>query len=51
MPLIVLTRGILEEEGPDGKAFAEEHRRDHAAIGRYETAGIAMVLPASSAFC
>lgn len=32
MPLIVLTRGISEEDGPDGKAFEEEHRRDHAAI-------------------
>jgi pimeloyl-ACP methyl ester carboxylesterase len=32
MPLIVLTRGISEEEGTDGKAFEEEHRRDHAAM-------------------
>jgi pimeloyl-ACP methyl ester carboxylesterase len=32
MPLIVLTRGISEENGPDGKAFEEEHRRDHAAL-------------------
>src|SRR5262247_2344492 len=32
MPLIVLTRGISEEEGPDGKAFEAEHRRDHAAM-------------------
>jgi pimeloyl-ACP methyl ester carboxylesterase len=32
MPLIVLTRGIPEEHGPDGKAIEEEHRRDHAAI-------------------
>jgi pimeloyl-ACP methyl ester carboxylesterase len=32
MPLIVVTRGISEEDGPDGKAFEEEHRRDHAAI-------------------
>ena len=32
MPLIVLTRGKSEEEGPDGKAFEAEHRRDHAAI-------------------
>jgi pimeloyl-ACP methyl ester carboxylesterase len=32
MPLIVLTRGISEEEGPDGKAFEEEHRRDHVGI-------------------
>ena len=32
MPLIVLTRGKSEEEGPDGKAFEVEHRRDHAAM-------------------
>jgi pimeloyl-ACP methyl ester carboxylesterase len=31
MPLIVLTRGISEKDGPDGRA-EEEHRRDHAAI-------------------
>jgi pimeloyl-ACP methyl ester carboxylesterase len=32
MPLLVLTRGKSEEEGPDGKAFEAEHRRDHAAM-------------------
>ena len=32
MPLIVLTRGIPEEHGPDAKALEEEHRQDHAAI-------------------
>jgi pimeloyl-ACP methyl ester carboxylesterase len=32
MPLIVLTRGISEEKGPDGKAFEAEHRRGHAAM-------------------
>jgi pimeloyl-ACP methyl ester carboxylesterase len=32
MPLIVLTRGISEEKGPDGKAFETEHRRGHAAM-------------------
>jgi pimeloyl-ACP methyl ester carboxylesterase len=31
MPLIVLTRGMSEKDGPDGEAFAAEHRRDHAA--------------------
>jgi hypothetical protein len=31
-PLIVVTRGKSEEEGPDGKAFEAEHRRDHAAM-------------------
>ncbi|HKE59210.1 MAG TPA: alpha/beta hydrolase [Pyrinomonadaceae bacterium] len=32
MPLIVLTRGISEKEGPEGEAFAAEHRREHAAL-------------------
>jgi pimeloyl-ACP methyl ester carboxylesterase len=32
MPLIVLTRGISENEGPDPKAMEEEHRKDHASI-------------------
>jgi pimeloyl-ACP methyl ester carboxylesterase len=32
IPLIVLTRGKSEEEGPDGKAFEAEHRQDHAAM-------------------
>jgi pimeloyl-ACP methyl ester carboxylesterase len=32
LPLIVLTRGRSDEDGPDGKAFEEEHRREHAAI-------------------
>jgi pimeloyl-ACP methyl ester carboxylesterase len=32
IPLFVLTRGKSEEEGPDGKAFEAEHRRDHAAM-------------------
>jgi pimeloyl-ACP methyl ester carboxylesterase len=32
IPLIVLTRGKSEEEGPDGKALEAEHRRDHTAM-------------------
>ncbi|HZS09422.1 MAG TPA: alpha/beta hydrolase [Blastocatellia bacterium] len=32
MPLVVLTRGISEEGGPDSKALEEEHRRDHTAV-------------------
>ncbi|HKQ72272.1 MAG TPA: alpha/beta hydrolase [Blastocatellia bacterium] len=31
MPLIVLTRGISEEEGPDAKALEAEHRQAHTA--------------------
>jgi pimeloyl-ACP methyl ester carboxylesterase len=32
LPLVVLTRGLPEDTGPDGRAFDEEHRADHAAI-------------------
>jgi pimeloyl-ACP methyl ester carboxylesterase len=39
MPLIVLTRGLSEDEGPDGKAFAEEHRKDHEAIAAMSRKG------------
>jgi pimeloyl-ACP methyl ester carboxylesterase len=39
MPLIVLTRGKSEEDGPDGKALEEEHRRDHAAIAAMSRKG------------
>src|SRR6185436_12252878 len=39
MPLVVLTRGMSEEDGPDGKAFEEEHRRDHAAVAALSRKG------------
>ena len=32
LPLVVLTRGISEAEGPDSKAFEAEHRKDPAVI-------------------
>jgi pimeloyl-ACP methyl ester carboxylesterase len=32
LPLIVLTRGRPEENGPNAKALEEEHRRDHTVI-------------------
>jgi pimeloyl-ACP methyl ester carboxylesterase len=31
LPLIVLTRGILDETGPNAKSLEEDHRRDHEA--------------------
>ena len=39
LPLVVITRGVSEEEGPDGRAFAEEHRRDHAAMAALSRGG------------
>lgn len=38
-PLIVLTRGISDEDGPDGKAFEAEHRRNHAAVAKMSRRG------------
>jgi pimeloyl-ACP methyl ester carboxylesterase len=39
MPLVVLTRGVSEEEGPDSKAFEAEHRQDHAVIAQMSRNG------------
>ena len=38
-PLIVLTRGIPEENGPDGEALEAEHRRNHAAVAKTSRQG------------
>lgn len=38
-PLIVLTRGIPEEHGPEGKALEEERRRSHAAVAKRSRQG------------
>ncbi|HEV8358605.1 MAG TPA: alpha/beta hydrolase [Gemmatimonadales bacterium] len=32
LPLVVLTRGLPEEEGPDSRAREEDHRQDHAVL-------------------
>jgi pimeloyl-ACP methyl ester carboxylesterase len=39
MPLVVITRGISEESGPDGKIFEAEHRQDHATLARMSRNG------------
>ena len=39
LPLVVLTRGISDAEGPDGKALEEEHKRDHAAVAALSRKG------------
>jgi pimeloyl-ACP methyl ester carboxylesterase len=39
MPLVVLTRGLPDEEGPDAKTREEEHRKDHAAAALMSTRG------------
>jgi hypothetical protein len=39
LPLVVLTRGISEDDGPAGRSFEEEHRRDHAAVAALSKKG------------
>jgi len=39
MPLIVITRGISEKEGPDGEAFAAEHLQEHTALAKLSRKG------------
>ena len=39
MPLIVLTRGVSEQEGPDSKSMEEEHRRDHTVMAMLSSKG------------
>lgn len=46
-PLIVLTRGVSEEEGPNGRAMEEEHRRDHTSVATISRKGKLIVAPLS----
>jgi pimeloyl-ACP methyl ester carboxylesterase len=39
LPLIVLTRGLADDTGPDAKAFETEHRQDHLEVSRLSRAG------------
>ena len=39
MPLVILTRGIAEENGPDAAAREEEHRKDHAGVAAMSSTG------------
>jgi pimeloyl-ACP methyl ester carboxylesterase len=47
LPLVVLTRGISDAEGPDGKAFEKEHREDHAAVAKRSRRGRLVVATGS----
>ena len=38
-PLIVLTRGLFEKEGPDSEALSAEHRRDHQSLSSMSSRG------------
>jgi len=39
MPLVVMTRGLSDADGPDGKAFAEERRKEHAELAQLSRKG------------
>lgn len=39
MQLVVITRGISDETGPDGKALEQEHRADHEAVAKMAVRG------------
>ena len=39
LPLVVLTRGIADETGPNAKAMEDEHRKDHAMIAALSRRG------------
>jgi pimeloyl-ACP methyl ester carboxylesterase len=39
LPLVVITRGISDDDGPDSKAFAAEHRADHEAVAKLSRNG------------
>ena len=38
-PLVVLTQGISDEDGPDGKTPEDEHQKDQAALAALSTQG------------
>ena len=39
IPLVVLTRGLPDEKGPDGPALEAEHRKEHAAMATLSRRG------------
>jgi pimeloyl-ACP methyl ester carboxylesterase len=43
MPLVVLTRGLPDEHGPDASALEAEHRKAHAAMAQLSRRGTLIV--------
>lgn len=39
MPLVVMTRGISDEGGPDGKRLEEERKKEHGEVARLSRSG------------
>ena len=39
MPLVVITRGLSDESGPDSKTFHEERKQEHAVLASLSRRG------------
>src|SRR6185295_10830765 len=39
LPLVVITRGLPDEHGPDAAALEAEHRKEHEALAALSTNG------------
>src|SRR5436190_207646 len=39
LPLVVITRGVPDESGPNAAAMEEEHRKDHTAAAAFSRSG------------
>ena len=47
MPLVVITRGKSDEDGPDGRQFQEERTKEHAALAALSRKGSHVVATGS----
>lgn len=43
LPLVVMTKGISDEDGPDGKAFEAERRNEHAQLATLSRNGTQII--------
>jgi hypothetical protein len=47
LPLVVITRGLPDEEGPRAQELEAEHRRDHAAMAALSRRGRQLIAEGS----
>lgn len=47
LPLVVITRGLPDEQGPNAAAMEVEHRKDHAAVAALSRRGTLVIAPHS----
>jgi pimeloyl-ACP methyl ester carboxylesterase len=47
LPLVVITRGVPDESGPNAAALEAEHRRDHTSVAALSRRGTLVVAPHS----